>query len=146
MPKVGSGRGLDMEAGRNFIPAASLQSAGPAPAPPIRLAQLAPSAPIPGLAPLPPVFVPGTPENKQWTEQAIRVGQGLVDALQKFYHKVEHAAECERIYYEIDVPTCRGIARMRGARAGRRCYAAGAQRLANCLNDDPRPPLDAWNN
>jgi hypothetical protein len=36
--------------------------------------------PKPGFGPLPPVFVPGTPENRQWRDQAIRGMQGLVDA------------------------------------------------------------------
>ncbi len=42
--------------------------------------QAAPSFPRPGFTPIPPVFVPGTPENRRWTDQAIRGVKGFVNA------------------------------------------------------------------
>jgi hypothetical protein len=36
--------------------------------------------PRPGFGPLPPVYVPGTPENKQWTDQFIQGLRGLYNA------------------------------------------------------------------
>jgi len=53
---------------------------------------------------------------------------------------------CERLYYQVDIPTCRGVARARGPSAGTRCYAQAAERYAACLSGRPIPPLDTWNN
>ncbi len=54
--------------------------------------------------------------------------------------------ECDRRYYEVDIPVCRGIARTRGKEAARRCYASANERYAACLAGRPIPPLDTWNN
>lgn len=53
---------------------------------------------------------------------------------------------CERMYYQVDIPTCRGVARARGPSAGARCYAQAAERYGACLSGRPIPPLDTWNN
>jgi RHS repeat-associated protein len=53
---------------------------------------------------------------------------------------------CDKIYYEIDIPTCRGISKIRGAKAGELCYASAAERYAACLANKPLPPLITWNN
>lgn len=53
---------------------------------------------------------------------------------------------CDSLYYDVDIPICRGISRARGSSAGQRCYAAAAQRYAACLRGEPLPPLDTWNN
>ena len=63
---------------------------------------------------------------------------------------VEGANEdiCERLF-EIDMDTCRQIAKTRGKRAGTRCYASANARYGACLAGKPRdqwPPLDTWNN
>jgi RHS repeat-associated protein len=53
---------------------------------------------------------------------------------------------CDEIYYQVDIPTCAAISRIRGAQAARRCYASANERHAGCLAGRPRPPLDTWNN
>ncbi len=53
--------------------------------------------------------------------------------------------QCDKQYYDVDIPTCRGIARQRGADAGRRCYTTAANRYAACLRGDPIPDLDTHN-
>jgi len=53
---------------------------------------------------------------------------------------------CDNIYYNIDIPTCRGISRSRGKDAGARCYAQAAERYSACLSGRPMPPLNTWNN
>jgi len=53
--------------------------------------------------------------------------------------------QCDKQYYDVDIPTCRGIARQRGAAAGQRCYATAANRYAACLRGDPIPDLDTIN-
>jgi hypothetical protein len=57
--------------------------------------------------------------------------------------------QCDDLYYNIDIPTCRGIARQRGKKAAARCYATAAERYAKCLQGKPLedlPPLNVWNN
>ena len=53
---------------------------------------------------------------------------------------------CDRQYYDIDIPTCRGVSRNRGKTAGARCFASAAERYAACLAGRPMPPLDTYNN
>jgi hypothetical protein len=40
------------------------------------------SLPRPGFTPLPPIFIPGTPENRKWTGQAIKSAQELIAKIQ----------------------------------------------------------------
>jgi hypothetical protein len=54
--------------------------------------------------------------------------------------------KCEDNYYNVDIPTCRGVARVRGKRAGQACYSSAADRFAACLAGHPLPPLNIWNN
>lgn len=57
--------------------------------------------------------------------------------------------DCEYSYQQVDIPTCRAIARKRGIEAGRRCYASASERYAACRRGVPKnqwPPLDTWNN
>lgn len=54
--------------------------------------------------------------------------------------------KCDKQYYEVDIPTCRGISRSRGAAAAARCYASASERYAACLAGRPMPPLDTYNN
>ena len=53
---------------------------------------------------------------------------------------------CDKQYYDVDIPTCRGISRSRGPAAAQRCYASAAERYAACLAGRPMPPLDVYNN
>ena len=53
--------------------------------------------------------------------------------------------QCDTQYYDVDIPTCRAIAKKRGADAGRRCYASAATRYSACLNGEPIPDLDTYN-
>ena len=55
-------------------------------------------------------------------------------------------AQCEFMYYEVDIPTCRGVSRNRGSAAGARCYASAAERYAACLTGRPIPELDTRSN
>jgi RHS repeat-associated protein len=52
---------------------------------------------------------------------------------------------CDQQYYEVDTPTCVGIAQRLGPEAGQRCHASAAQRYASCLAGSPLPPLDKGN-
>ncbi|HSC19360.1 MAG TPA: RHS repeat-associated core domain-containing protein [Rhizomicrobium sp.] len=54
--------------------------------------------------------------------------------------------QCDHIYYNVDIPTCRQITKDRGKVAGTRCYASASRRYAACLRGEPLPPLDTWNN
>jgi len=54
--------------------------------------------------------------------------------------------QCDYQYYNVDIPTCRGIKRSRGDAAAALCYASAAQRYAACLKGDPIPPLITWAN
>ena len=58
----------------------------------------------------------------------------------------EREGRCDKQYYEVDIPTCRGISRSRGPMAAQRCYASAAERYAACLAGKPIPPLDTRNN
>ena len=53
---------------------------------------------------------------------------------------------CDKQYYDIDIPVCRSIAKKRGKVAGARCYKSAADRYEACLAGKPRPPLDTYNN
>lgn len=56
--------------------------------------------------------------------------------------------QCDDLYYNIDIPTCNGISRSRGKRAGEICRHSAAERYAACLAGRPRsklPPL-TWVN
>lgn len=56
--------------------------------------------------------------------------------------------ECDHLFWQVDIPTCRGIERMRGKRGAARCYHSAAQRYGACLAGRPideLPPLDVWN-
>jgi RHS repeat-associated protein len=53
---------------------------------------------------------------------------------------------CDKLYYEIDIPVCRAIAKKRGKAAAARCYATAAQRYAACLKGGTLPELDTRNN
>lgn len=57
--------------------------------------------------------------------------------------------ECDRLHYEVDIPTCNAISEKRGKQAAQRCYASANERYAACLRGVPLdrlPPLDVWNN
>src|SRR5262249_46254199 len=40
--------------------------------------------PTPGFGPMPPEFIPGTPQNREWRDRAIRTHKELLDSLQGF--------------------------------------------------------------
>jgi hypothetical protein len=57
-------------------------------------------------------------------------------------------AECDHLYWNIDIPTCRKIQARRGKRAAARCFHTATARYAACLHGRPfdeLPPLDTWN-
>lgn len=56
-------------------------------------------------------------------------------------------AECDNLYWNIDIPTCRKIQARRGKRAAARCFHSATARYAACLHGRPLdelPPLDTW--
>lgn len=56
--------------------------------------------------------------------------------------------ECDHLYWNVDIPTCRAIEARRGKRSAARCYHIATARYAACLAGRPLdelPPLDIWN-
>lgn len=56
---------------------------------------------------------------------------------------------CDKLYYDVDVPTCTQISIKRGKEAGAKCFKSASERYAACLRGVPKdqlPPLDTWNN
>jgi len=57
--------------------------------------------------------------------------------------------ECDRLLFDVDIPTCNAVGEGRGKQAAQRCYASANERYAACLRGVPLdrlPPLDVWNN
>ena len=55
--------------------------------------------------------------------------------------------ECDNLFWNLDVPTCKAIAARCGKRAAARCFHSAAARYAACLQGRPvseLPPLDTW--
>jgi hypothetical protein len=62
--------------------------------------------------------------------------------------KAASDAQCDHLYWNVDIPTCRAIEARRGKRAAARCYHTATFRYAACLRGTPinqLPPLDTWN-
>ena len=61
-------------------------------------------------------------------------------------------AQCDHLYYNVDIPVCRAIIRRRGRvnkALGAVCFASATVRYAACLRGTPMdelPPLATWNN
>jgi hypothetical protein len=58
-------------------------------------------------------------------------------------------AQCDHLYYNVDMPMCNAIARSRGKARGVHCRMTAADRYARCLAGTPiadLPQLDTWNN
>lgn len=54
----------------------------------------------------------------------------------------------DHLYWNIDIPTCRGIMARRGRRAAASCFHTATFRYGECLAGRPinqLPPLDTWN-
>jgi RHS repeat-associated protein len=103
-----------------------------------------PSIPIPGtpgIAPIPPVFIPGTPENRKWTDQAIGGAQGLIDQIIKLCRKFGSGDDdCEK-QAQSDEAICRSLQRP-DVRA--RCWESANARYGACKAKKPLPPLITW--
>lgn len=57
-------------------------------------------------------------------------------------------SECDYLYWEVDIPTCRAIQMKRGKQAAARCFHTATFRYASCLRGTPinqLPPLDTYN-
>lgn len=57
-------------------------------------------------------------------------------------------SECDHLYWNVDIPTCRAIEARRGKQAAARCYHTATFRYAACLRGTPinqLPPLDTYN-
>jgi hypothetical protein len=58
-------------------------------------------------------------------------------------------AECDHLFYKVDVPVCNAIKRKRGKYAAANCFHSVAIRYAACRRGTPiseLPPLNTWNN
>jgi hypothetical protein len=108
--------------------------------PDVRLAQMTPGYPRPGFAPIPPVFVPGTPENREWAEQAIKGGQALIDHALAGLRTFRPKNDCEQ-QAQSDEAICRSLPR-RDMRE--RCWASANERFGACVKGKPLPPLITW--
>jgi hypothetical protein len=106
----------------------------------VRVAQSAPAYPRPGLAPIPPVFVPATPENREWAEQAIKSGQALIDHALTILRTFRPKKDCDQ-QAQADEAICRSLPR-RDVRE--RCWASANERFGACLKGKPLPPLITW--
>jgi uncharacterized protein RhaS with RHS repeats len=75
-----------------------------------------------------------------------------IDACYQTYQKIAGRKDSsggdrrDELYYNVDIPVCKAIARRRGKQAAEKCYASAAQRYGNCIAGRPMPPLDTWNN
>jgi RHS repeat-associated protein len=80
------------------------------------------------------------------------IGQAVVDAATVAVGLLfeicgnDRNKKCADQYYNVDIPTCRGIGRVRGKQAAAACYASAADRYAACLAGRPLLPLNTWNN
>jgi RHS repeat-associated protein len=74
------------------------------------------------------------------------IAQPLGDLIDKVCKSESREEQCNKQYYDVDIPTCRGIKRSRGPAAAAICYAAAMERYAACLRGEPMPPLHGWNN
>lgn len=55
--------------------------------------------------------------------------------------------QCDHLYWNVDIPTCRAILAKRGKRGAARCFHTATLRYAMCLKGrsmDELPPLDTW--
>jgi hypothetical protein len=55
--------------------------------------------------------------------------------------------QCDHLYWNIDIPTCRAILAKRGKRGAARCFHTATFRYSLCLQGRPMnelPPLDTW--
>jgi RHS repeat-associated protein len=95
-------------------------------------------SPIPGLPipALPPLFIPGTPENKAWTKWVFACFAALAAP------KID---PCER-QVEQDEAACRRLPNntkiQQGVRA--RCFGSSEERYGACRAGQPIPPLITW--
>jgi RHS repeat-associated protein len=88
------------------------------------------------------------PQPKPWEYgDACHVSQSSLDQLFRDAsgQDPDEPLDCDALY-KIDMDTCNGIARRRGARAGAICRASASERLAACIAGKPIPPLTTWNN
>jgi len=56
--------------------------------------------------------------------------------------------ECDHLFWNIDIPTCRAILARRGKYGAARCFHTASARYGACLHGTPInqvPPLDTWN-
>lgn len=77
-----------------------------------------------------------TPEQAAIAAPAFSINSNTNDEIEK---------KCQKLYDEVDIPTCNGISRSRGPAAAAKCFASAMQRYAACLRNTPIPPLNTWN-
>ena len=94
-----------------------------------------------------PLAVPLITDAALSTLGAIAGMLGLTLPLKGDTH--DNDESCNKLHYDVDIPTCNGIRKNRGKEAGARCFKTANERYAACLKGVPTdqlPPLDIWNN
>lgn len=104
---------------------------------PVNFVPAAPAAPAPLPLLLPPVAIPGTPENDQFVKALSDiwngvVGQGRSDGGAQNVKQNPYERECENLYAS-DTTQCNQVTRRRGSEAGDVCHQTASQRFGECL-------------
>jgi hypothetical protein len=106
----------------------------------MRTAAAAPSIARPVPTPVPPIFIPGTSEHKQWKDQAIKGLRGLYDETIRLLREFKSKEDCEK-QAESDEAIC---ASLRKSEVRNRCYASANARYGACTSGKSLPPLITW--
>lgn len=94
-----------------------------------------------------PLVLPIIPGVKSAIGAAIAALLGLTLPLKG--DTQDNDESCNKLYYNVDTPTCNQVRKKRGKEAGARCHKSAADRYEACLrgiSKDRLPPLDTWNN
>ena len=107
-----------------------------------------PSIPVPSL--LPPVFIPGTPENNAFSRDFADALQGIAGLVVPQKGAQSRPGndddECEELY-QRDLTNCKIVKAVKGAGAASQCYQSANQRNFECRQYGPggvRKPLYGW--
>lgn len=102
---------------------------------PLGLTPAIPAGPVP--LPLPPVFIPGTPENQAFTDSTIRGINAFSDWVKSLTKSAldECEEDCEK-QYDRDMAECRAYSAMTGNKyTFVACKREAERRLSKCMSD-----------
>ncbi len=115
-----------------------------------RLVKTATSArPISAPSLLPPMFIPGTPENNAFSREFARALQGMAGSIgptRGIQSRPNDEDECEELY-QRDITNCKVVRAVKGGGAASRCYESANRRNFECRQHGPsgvRTPLHGW--